>query len=451
MPSYPLVEVESPGGVITFDEQEEDGFGFQVERIRGLGMPSREPVFDEGVSDGRSLRGSRVAGKTLDVEATLTAPSVAVLRDRLNDLSTVLGYPLVLRWLTAPGEGWEVDAVFTGGADFLHGYETADTDGNTFIKPLTLTLETFNSPYWRNVNTTSAVASGGVLTASNEGSVPAYPVWSIEGPAGSVTVSDGVHKFTVRRGLAAGERVIVDTERGTVESPAGRNRYDVLAPAPSLFMLEPGTTHVAVSHTGLASGSPLRVNHVVNPGFRSGLDAWTPSGRVDVLPGGGVVLGSTDPGEGTFADRGQHGLVTTDVAGLVPGRDYQLVIVSDYARGVELPKNDTSVHVVDMSNNSWVGSGRFDVPMTFTAPLSGSLRLLMQSPSDHLWRYVPVTVTGVCIAESGEYFDGSTPDTASVQYSWIDEAEGKSGEYPVDTSGTPTVSVEFRELRGMVI
>jgi phage-related protein len=98
---------------------------------------------------------------------------------------------------------------------------------------------------------------GGTLIV-NTGDVDAYPVWTLTGPATSLTLQLGDRAFTVNSTLTAGQTLVIDTDPRlrTVTDGGGANRWpDVSLTDFDLWTLPPGTNAVTVTVTGGTSAT----------------------------------------------------------------------------------------------------------------------------------------------------------------------------------------------------
>ncbi|MER7331659.1 MULTISPECIES: phage distal tail protein [unclassified Micromonospora] len=120
----------------------------------------------------------------------------------------------------------------------------------------------FLAPYMR-------VSSGQVLgdtTITNPGDVPGWPLWTITGPATSVTATNNTTgaAFTLTFTLAVGEQVTIDTSshRPTVRGPAGQNLVGALNwPGADLWALAPGVNNVNFSVDGADAGTTIEMRY----------------------------------------------------------------------------------------------------------------------------------------------------------------------------------------------
>jgi hypothetical protein len=126
-------------------------------------------------------------------------------------------------------------------------------------------------PYWRDVNATQVTIERGELglwlpwppvtvvsddvfatvTVNNDGDVQAFPVWTVSGPATSVSLTtDRGDALTVAFPINANETLTIDTRPGfkTVTDQDGNNRFSSLdVNEDSLFGFAVGVTQVSVS------------------------------------------------------------------------------------------------------------------------------------------------------------------------------------------------------------
>jgi len=100
----------------------------------------------------------------------------------------------------------------------------------------------------------------------NVGDVEAYPVWTIEGPATSVTVAHADipgSSFTLTRTLAAADTVVIDTEP-TLATAVLNGTTDVwanLTGDPSLWPLQPGANDLTLTVAGSTADSKVAATY----------------------------------------------------------------------------------------------------------------------------------------------------------------------------------------------
>lgn len=176
-----------------------------------------------------------------------------------------------------------LDCYYTGGAE---GAEGSDLAGLTWAI-YGLNFIALDNPYWYGDVVTpspwvvpnprtffplapavftlsSSQVLGGTLI-DNTGEVDAYPVWTLTGPASSLTLQLGARTFTTNTALTAGQTLTIDTDprTQTLTDGAGANRWgDVDTTAIDLWPLPPGVNPVTVTVTGGTTSTSLSMSYV---------------------------------------------------------------------------------------------------------------------------------------------------------------------------------------------
>lgn len=110
------------------------------------------------------------------------------------------------------------------------------------------------------------VSQGQVLGNSvitNPGDVDAWPVWTITGPADVVTAQNLTtgYQFVLTKTIAAGEMIIITTDRPTVHGPLGENLVGSLnLPDAYLWPLIPDNNEVNFNVSGAAAGTKIQLS-----------------------------------------------------------------------------------------------------------------------------------------------------------------------------------------------
>lgn len=269
----------------------ETGTGVQATSgATGFGLPQVNVRWMDGVADGSVYRGRRVLSRDIDLPLYVVGTDRQDLKVWLDRLALMLNGKCTLRLLDGNyGPTWITDVYRVGGGDYVYG---ADTVGETEFR----TVVTFRAPdpYWTASSTfaplggetftmfaeeTAPADDGSItetagsdlsgllpnltalhlaheksiteMTATNPGNAPAYPLWTVTGPADTfeATLSSGE---TIRweGTLGDGEQLFIDTKTGLVTDGDGTNRYSELAAGPHLWLLPPGVTTFTAALTG---------------------------------------------------------------------------------------------------------------------------------------------------------------------------------------------------------
>lgn len=290
--------VASAGGTLLLDGSQ--GVRAMV-GVRGTGMAPVSNQWFEGAGTGKSFRGGRTLARIVDVPVKVYAPpndwdNRELVRQRFAKLATILSLRnaparLTMDLNTQAGQGdeWFLDVVRTGGGDWDWD---RDTDGKSFIHSV-FTFEA-GDPYWTSVDQESKVISPegvglgllapgvslaqlrvgsadgfGTTTINNTGEVEAYPIWRIEAPFSSFTLtspSGQVLKWSNAPGGVPATKatgwIEVNTKDGTVKDETGADRYEELDTAPQFWTVPPGSTVASVVMT--AAGASTRATVVWN-------------------------------------------------------------------------------------------------------------------------------------------------------------------------------------------
>ncbi|MEU0674466.1 phage tail family protein [Streptomyces sp. NPDC006172] len=273
MPKLLLV---SGADVIDLNEIETKGVGFQAKTgATGLGLPPVSVQWLEGAGDGATYRATRVQTRTIDLAIEILANDRAELQAQLSRLALMLAGGCTLVLDEGGGITWSTEVHRTGGGEYTYGVDTIGE--REFSTVLTLTA---GDPYFTsseqqiryvggNTTTTPFLSSLanvkvapsqaiGQITLSNSGDAPAYPVWEVTGP-GDTFVATSPKGETLRwnGSLTAGQKLIVDTRKGTVVDQSGANRYDLLDTAPRFWTVQPGTSTAVASLSNTTTASRI--------------------------------------------------------------------------------------------------------------------------------------------------------------------------------------------------
>ncbi|MFD7677537.1 phage distal tail protein [Streptomyces sp. NPDC060187] len=265
----------SGADTIDLNEIDEQGVGFQAKSgVTGLGLPPVSVQWLEGAGDGAVFRGTRVQTRDIDLPLDILAFDRVDLQDKLSRLALMLagGCSLVL---DDDGIQWSTEVHRVGGGEYTYGEDTVGA--NEFQTILTLRA---GDPYFtssqQQVRTVSGAVAGtpflsslvsmqvapsqaiGSIDLSNSGDVAAYPVWEVRGPGDHfVATSPSGETLKWNGTLTAGQKLIVDTRKGTVKDGTGANRYDLLGTAPRFWTVQPGESTATASLLNTTSASQI--------------------------------------------------------------------------------------------------------------------------------------------------------------------------------------------------
>ncbi|QAY15760.1 minor tail protein [Streptomyces phage Nishikigoi] len=273
MPKLLLV---SGADTIDLNEIDEYGVGFQAKSgVTGLGLPPVSVQWLEGAGDGATYRRTRVQTRDIDLPIEILALDRTDLQAKLSRLALVLAGGCTLVLQNGDGIQWHTDVWRVGGGEYTYG---ADSVGDREFQTV-LTLRA-GDPYFtssvQQVRTISGAVSAtsflsslaampvapsqaiGSINLYNSGDAVAYPVWEVRGPGDHFTATSPKGEVLKWNGtLASGEKLIIDTKKGTVQDGTGANRYDLLDTAPRFWTVEPGESTAGASLLNTTSASQI--------------------------------------------------------------------------------------------------------------------------------------------------------------------------------------------------
>lgn len=287
----PQVSFTDPAGRVTLLTDWERGWVLQP-GAKGMDMPQYSFTNDESPGiDGYAVRQVRAGGKDITLPIAFwmqdsRAAYVTRRRALINSLNPKRG-PGTLTVTQPDGSFRTIDCYYTGG---LEGDESRDAAGMRWC--ITVLTMACPSPYWlgetvelswRTDSTANffpllplTVKSSQVLgsvTVDNPGDDDAFPVWTIEGPATAVTLTNTitdprtgdqtVKTLTLTRTLTASDTVVIDTRerRQTAVLNGSTNLWPDLSDASELWALEPGENQLTLAVSGSDSNSLVSLTY----------------------------------------------------------------------------------------------------------------------------------------------------------------------------------------------
>jgi phage-related protein len=229
----PSVAFTDARGITTQLSDWENGWLLQP-GAKGLDMPAYQIQQDESPGiDGYALRDVRAQGKEIVLPLAFWANDsrTAYLQRRrafIHSLNPKRGLGTLT--LTQPdGDQRSIGAYYASG---MEGDESLDAAGNTWcINAITFGVP---SPYWIGAQVTHSWKAGtsalffpvlplvvgdsqvlGEVTVDNPGDDDAFPVWTITGPATTVTLTNQTtgQVLALTRALSASDTVVIDTRQ----------------------------------------------------------------------------------------------------------------------------------------------------------------------------------------------------------------------------------------------
>lgn len=253
--------LESGLDVMNLNEVYETGYGVQVlSGATGLGLPPVSIQWQEGAGDGAVFRGQRATPRDIDLPIVVVGRDRTHLKQVIGKYTQMLARSCRLVFVDDDGTEWFTEVHRTGGGSFNYGQ---DTDGLrelrtvislrsgdpyfTAVKSKTITAAQGSSalPFVSNLSKLPVASSQviGSFTMDNVGDAPAYPIWTVQGPATNpLFVSPTGQAFGFEAVIAAGETRTIDTRTGSVTDQTGASCYAELLPAPEFWPIPPGRT-----------------------------------------------------------------------------------------------------------------------------------------------------------------------------------------------------------------
>ncbi|MGX1220312.1 phage distal tail protein [Streptomyces ambofaciens] len=279
----PALSFTDPRGITTVFSDWERGWLLQP-GAKGLDMPEYQVATDESPGiDGYEVRDVRAQGKTITLPIAFWANDSrqaykARRRALINSLNPKRGVGVLT--LTEPdGATRSIGAYYTGG---LEGDESLDAAGERWcINALTFGVP---SPYWTGAEVSHGFAAGsdaeffpvlpvqvgdsqvlGEVTVDNVGDDVAYPVWTIKGPATSVTLTNHTtgQEITLTRTITGTDTIVIDTRerRQTALLNGVTNLWPDLSDDSELWPLQEGGNHLNLVVDGSTSATSVTLTY----------------------------------------------------------------------------------------------------------------------------------------------------------------------------------------------
>lgn len=279
----PDVAFTDPAGAVTVFTDWEHGWALQP-GAKGLDMPAYAFTQDESPGiDGYAIRQVRAQGKEIVLPVAFWADdSRAAYLTRRRTLIRSLNPKRGLGALTvtqADGSARTIGACYSAG---LEGDESLDAAGARWcVNALTFACP---SPFWLGAEVTTewraAVAATffpvlplavgnsqvlGAVTVDNDGDDTAYPVWTITGPATSVSLTNTTTGQTLllTRTVTVGDTIVIDTrERQQTALLNGvTNLWGDLSDASTMWPLETGINDLTLTVAGSTANTRVRMTY----------------------------------------------------------------------------------------------------------------------------------------------------------------------------------------------
>ncbi|NUV65643.1 phage tail family protein [Streptomyces sp. CAI-121] len=279
----PLVSFTDPGGATTLLTDWERGWVVQP-GIKGLDMPDYAMATDEAPGiDGYEVRQVRAQGKTISIPIAFWAnDSRAAYLARRRTFIRSLNPKRGQGTLTVTQPDGDARSIGVRYQDGMEGDESLDTAGRrwcigviTFVAP---------SPYWTGGEVTTEWKNGvsgdffpvlplvvgdsqvlGAVTVDNDGDDDAFPVWTIKGPATSVTLTNTTtgQTLVLTRTITGVDTIVIDTRerRQTALLNGVTNLWPNLSNASALWPLATGINQLTLTVAGSTTDTSVRMTY----------------------------------------------------------------------------------------------------------------------------------------------------------------------------------------------
>lgn len=234
----------------------------------------------DGVLDGSRYQGTRRNARVIDMSVLVFGADFEEFRANLRRFHRVLSGRMVLSYQSTFGDVYQTEVYYNGGGTGERGIGV----GTTTYQQYVITLWA-GDPYWTsttpvtqsfrlptttrgllprlvNLKLNASQVLGMGVPVENDGDVPAYPIWTINGPFTSVTVRNSTidRGFTYPTSMSEGQQLIIDTNAKTVVNQNGVNMWQFVGPAPTLFAVPAGTTYMDIALEGATTASSIVVS-----------------------------------------------------------------------------------------------------------------------------------------------------------------------------------------------
>jgi hypothetical protein len=249
---------------IVFNTQHADGsFAVCGEPSGWEGLELITPIDQAGGRDGGLVGPQSIAPRSLDCNAMIVSPDPVTMRRKIRSIRAILAAKQPVIWEqydwasgltlalicrpvgkvvpTVPlghqlgGEAVSMSWSLVAASPWKYLSGSGESASVGLVNPALITGRTYDKTYSYTYGSSST--PGGVLTATNQGDSPAYPVFTIVGPVNFPTITNVTtgQQFQVNAVIGAGSQVIVDANTGSVTPGSIRliGRPFTLAPGPN--------------------------------------------------------------------------------------------------------------------------------------------------------------------------------------------------------------------------
>ncbi|MGW1040045.1 phage tail family protein [Streptomyces sp. NPDC002547] len=272
----PKLQLDNGTDTLDLNEIMDKGLGYQAKTgVTGFGLPPVSVQWLEGAGNGATYRRKRVLTRDIDIPLEILARDRAHLQQLTDDLALLLAGECTLTLIDDDGTRWTTAVHRVGGGEYSYG---ADTIGEREFQ----TVITFRAgdPFWTSSVSQSRYIGGdqgtspflsslatlkvsasqaiGEIQLDNSGNADAYPIWEVIGPGTNfLAVSPAKERLSWTGTIAAGQRLIFDTSKGTVVDQSGASRYSELGSAPRFWTVKPGLSTATAQLEGISSSSKI--------------------------------------------------------------------------------------------------------------------------------------------------------------------------------------------------
>lgn len=255
-----------------------------IRGMTGFGIAPTELTYaDRAQSHGSILTGVHLEDRELFIPLIMDADSVQAL-DELRDslverLNPLLGEGTLTVERIADGQRRSAPVIYKKGLEGDFGDEYWG-DWQTFGITFAMGEAFWNGPEtkveWSLANSSKPFVSNsvnffpiiigksnvnGAYTVDIVGDAPAYPVWTITGPATDICITNKVtgQKIQINGEVKIGETITIDTRNYTLSgtSRTENELWDALSLDSTLFPLQKGKNSISAVATGLTSASKI--------------------------------------------------------------------------------------------------------------------------------------------------------------------------------------------------
>lgn len=287
-PDLPKLSWIDPTGV-TWPLYQADGATYwALPGVKGLGAAPRTLTTDDAVRGGTSLRNIQPGARTI------TLPIYIEGADHASFLATWRNLAIAFTQTRTRGVGQLMSTRPDGTSRVIDAYYSDgwDSDPDLGVREDIVAVTLYcPSPWWRDpdpITVTNSYSAGnqsflspypsvsssltlGTTTINNPGSVEAWPNWTVNGPASSITATHNStgdtwtinpSAPTIAHGdLVGGETVTLTTDPQSVTGPDGSSWTGALNwPTASLWALQPGDNSITYTVAGSGVGTTVTIS-----------------------------------------------------------------------------------------------------------------------------------------------------------------------------------------------